>query len=122
LSFTITDSDGARDGTQTANGGTVSPASGAMSCGGTPRTCTADVTYTTAADFFGTDSFSYKVDDGEGGEDTAEVQITVTEVKPDTAEPTITDLRPRPGDTVSKNGRDVRPSSPTIARISLRRT
>ncbi len=40
----------------------------------------ADVSYTPAANFFGTDSFTYTVSDGHGGSDTATVNITVTNV------------------------------------------
>jgi hypothetical protein len=38
------------------------------------------VSYTPAANFFGSDSFTYTVDDGHGGSDTATVSITVTNV------------------------------------------
>jgi hypothetical protein len=39
-----------------------------------------DVSYTPNANFFGTDSFTYTVSDGNGGSDTATVNITVTNV------------------------------------------
>ena len=39
-----------------------------------------DVTYTPDADFFGTDSFTYTISDGNGGTDTATVNVTVTNV------------------------------------------
>ncbi|MEI2692525.1 MAG: Ig-like domain-containing protein [Anaerolineae bacterium] len=38
------------------------------------------VTYTPAADFHGSDAFSYTISDGYGGESTAQVQVTVTPV------------------------------------------
>jgi DNA/RNA endonuclease G (NUC1) len=38
------------------------------------------VSYTPAANFFGSDSFTYTVDDGNGGTDTATVSITITNV------------------------------------------
>ena len=38
------------------------------------------LTYTPNADFFGTDSFTYTVSDGNGGSDTATVSVTVREV------------------------------------------
>ncbi len=40
----------------------------------------ADVSYTPNANFFGNDSFTYTVSDGNGGNDTATVNITVTNV------------------------------------------
>ena len=43
--------------------------------------CTAtDCTYTPNTGFFGSDSFTYTVDDGNGGSDTATVNVTVNEV------------------------------------------
>jgi hypothetical protein len=39
-----------------------------------------DVTYTPAANYFGSDSFTYTVSDGNGGTDTATVSVTVTSV------------------------------------------
>ena len=38
------------------------------------------VTYTPDANFFGTDSFTYTISDGNGGTDTATVNVTVTTV------------------------------------------
>ena len=38
------------------------------------------VTYTPSANFFGTDSFTYTIDDGNGGSDTATVNVTVADV------------------------------------------
>ncbi len=42
-----------------------------------------DVSYTPDADFFGTDSFTYTICDGNGGTDTATVNVTVTNVNDD---------------------------------------
>src|SRR5437667_12581838 len=39
------------------------------------------VSYTPAANFFGTDTFTYTVSDGNGGIDTATVTVTVTNVE-----------------------------------------
>lgn len=41
---------------------------------------TTSVSYTPAANYFGSDSFTYTVDDGNGGTDTATVTVTVTNV------------------------------------------
>ena len=41
------------------------------------------VSYTPDADFFGTDSFTYTISDGNGGSDTATVTVTVTHVNDD---------------------------------------
>ncbi|MFC1672119.1 Ig-like domain-containing protein, partial [Planctomycetota bacterium] len=59
---------------------TAGPAHGTLS-GVAP-----DVTYTPAADFNGLDTFTYTVDDGNGGTDTAAVTITVNPVND---EPTV---------------------------------
>ena len=40
-------------------------------------------TYTPDPDFFGTDAFSYEIDDGQGGADTGDVAVTVTAVNDD---------------------------------------
>jgi VCBS repeat-containing protein len=40
----------------------------------------ADVSYTPAANYFGSDSFTYTVNDGHGGNDTATVNMTITNV------------------------------------------
>ena len=53
----------------TSNGGTVTIADGAKS-----------LLYTPAADFFGTETFTYRVVDGQGGEQTGNVTVTVTNV------------------------------------------
>ncbi|MFC1611224.1 Ig-like domain-containing protein, partial [Myxococcota bacterium] len=47
---------------------------------GTVVNNTTDLTYQPDADFFGTDSFTYTISDGNGGSDTATVDVTVTEV------------------------------------------
>src|SRR4029077_9661086 len=39
-----------------------------------------NVSYTPAANYFGTDSFTYTISDGHGGTDTATVNVTVTNV------------------------------------------
>src|SRR4029077_11438930 len=39
-----------------------------------------NVSYTPAANYFGTDSFTYTISDGNGGTDTATVNVTVTSV------------------------------------------
>ncbi len=51
---------------------TVQPQNGAVSC-----TLAGSCTYTPAPGFTGTDTFTYRLDDGQGGSDTAVVTITV---------------------------------------------
>ncbi|GIU97280.1 MAG: hypothetical protein KatS3mg013_1083 [Actinomycetota bacterium] len=54
---------------------------GSVSCSGTaPKTCTASVTYTPNANFHGSDSFTYKANDGTVDSGTATVSITVSSV------------------------------------------
>jgi large repetitive protein len=54
---------------------------GPVSCTGTgPRNCSADITYTPAADYNGADSFTFKTNDGLFDSNTATVSVTVTEV------------------------------------------
>lgn len=53
---------------------TTSPAHGQLSGGGT------SVTYRPVADYFGPDTFTYRVSDGNGGFSTATVRLTVTAV------------------------------------------
>jgi parallel beta-helix repeat protein/VCBS repeat-containing protein len=43
----------------------------------------ADLTYTPAADYYGTDTFTYTIDDGTGLNDTATVTVTVTNLNDD---------------------------------------
>ena len=50
----------------------------APDCAG--NTCTADVTYTPAANYSGTDSFTFKVNDGTADSNTATVSITINPV------------------------------------------
>ena len=47
---------------------------------GTATTDGTDVTYTPPADFHGTDTFDYTIDDGNGGQDTATVTVTIASV------------------------------------------
>ncbi|MGH2694205.1 MAG: Ig-like domain-containing protein [Actinomycetota bacterium] len=58
--------------------GTLGSTSGSMTKAGTSYT--ASVTYTPDADFYGSDSFTYEVDDGNGGVSSATVSITVDPV------------------------------------------
>jgi CSLREA domain-containing protein len=50
--------------------------------GGVVSTNGASVTYTSAANFVGTDTFTYTIDDGQGGTDTATVTVTVEDTTP----------------------------------------
>ena len=60
--------------------GTLGPI-GTVSCTGTvPKTCTANVTYTPSANFFGSDSFTYKANDSSLDSAPATVSITVNAV------------------------------------------
>ena len=54
---------------------------GSVSCTGTaPKTCSADVTYTPALNYNGSDSFTFKVNDGTLDSANATVSITVNAV------------------------------------------
>jgi hypothetical protein len=53
---------------------------GAPSCSGTPSSCTATVTYTPNANYNGSDSFTFKVNDGTVDSSNATVSITITSV------------------------------------------
>ncbi len=53
---------------------------GTVTCSGIPSSCSADVIYTPAADYNGSDSFTYKVNDGTDDSNTATVSITVNAV------------------------------------------
>jgi large repetitive protein len=71
LSFSITD---------TPDQGSLGTISSPV-CSATTKTCTADVTYTPAANYFGSDSFAFKVNDGKVDSATAAtVSITVNSV------------------------------------------
>ncbi|VAW43361.1 hypothetical protein MNBD_CHLOROFLEXI01-2722 [hydrothermal vent metagenome] len=59
--------------------------------GGTASNNTTDITYTPAADFSGTEVFTYTIGDGNGGSDTATVTVTVTNVNDP---PVITEADP----------------------------
>ncbi len=53
---------------------------GVKSCLGTPSSCTQAVTYAPNPNYFGNDSFTYTVSDGNGGTDTATVNVTIAGV------------------------------------------
>lgn len=53
--------------------------------------------YTPTANYFGTDSFTYTIEDGNGGTATARVNLTITEVND--APVTVADVRTTPEDT-----------------------
>jgi hypothetical protein len=63
---------------QQSEHGTFGAISTPSSCSGTPRTCTAAVTYTPTAGYVGPDSFSFKAYDGKGYSKTASAAITVS--------------------------------------------
>ncbi len=68
---------------------------GAVTCTGTaPKNCTADVTYTPAANYNGSDSFTYKVNDSTVDSTAATVTINVTPVNdaPAGTDKTVTTL------------------------------
>jgi len=61
--------------------GNLSLSTGAMTCAGTPSACTKSITYTPNADYNGSDSFTFKVNDGTvDSASAATVSITVTAV------------------------------------------
>jgi VCBS repeat-containing protein len=64
----------------TATNGTVGTPTGPVCNGLTPRTCTSTVTYTPNANFFGADSFTYRVNDGTINSAPATASITVNPV------------------------------------------
>jgi len=68
-------------------------------------------TYTPITDFFGTDTFVYKIDDGLGEFDTATVTITIMEVILDTTAPVLT----IPSDVTLEAPADTTPGSTGIA-------
>jgi hypothetical protein len=53
---------------------------GVLSAGGTAVNNTTTIAYTPSLNFFGTETFTYTVSDGSGGEDTAIVTMTVTPI------------------------------------------
>ena len=63
------------------------------------------VTYTPNANFSGPDTFTYTVSDGNGGTDTATVDVTVSPVN-DPGTVTIDNLTPAQGDTLTANVTD----------------
>ncbi len=66
-----------------ANNDTLSVVAGTFTTvnGGTVELlASGDFTYTPAANYFGADSFSYTVNDGQGGSDTASVELTINSV------------------------------------------
>ena len=61
--------------------GAVTGINGTANCSGTAtKICTLDVTYTPTANYNGSDSFTYRVNDGTGNSSTVTVSITVTPV------------------------------------------
>jgi hypothetical protein len=59
---------------------TTPPAHGILGALTSPTVTSVQVVYTPDADFYGSDSFVFQVDDGQGGQDTATVSLTVTPV------------------------------------------
>ena len=53
---------------------------GTLSAGGTAVHSTTIITYTPVPDFFGTETFTYTISDGNGGEDTATVTVNITPI------------------------------------------
>jgi Bacterial Ig domain/WD40-like Beta Propeller Repeat len=80
-------------------------------------TCSADgeCTYTPNAGFNGVDSFTYDISDGEGGIDTATVNVTVTPVNdpPDAVDDALTTQENSPG-TVNVHANDTDPDGDTL--------
>ena len=80
-----------------------------------------DVTYTPDADFFGSDSFTYTISDGNGGTDTAIVNITVQSVNDDpsaTDDSATTDEDTAVNITVLSNDSDVDGDTITVDSIT----
>ncbi|MGB0384154.1 MAG: Ig-like domain-containing protein [Ardenticatenaceae bacterium] len=74
----------ANDGFAPDSGETLTiSAVGTPNQGGSVTNNGSDITYTPAADFFGTEVFTYTISDGNGGTDTATVTITVRNVNDD---------------------------------------
>jgi len=76
---------------------------GAPTCTGTtPKSCTADVTYTPASNYNGSDSFTFKVNDGTVDSSAATVSITVTAVNDaPVATVSLNDHSPKTNDTLT---------------------
>lgn len=83
IAVTLTGHDGDGDALTfsvgTATNGLVG-VPGTITCTGTPSTCTTTVTYTPNASYFGSDSFTYKVNDGTVDSADATASITVNAV------------------------------------------
>ena len=62
------------------------------------------LTYTPESDFNGNDSFTYTIDDGNGGSDTANVSVTVTPVNDPPSVDAGPDASTRSGDETTLNG------------------
>jgi VCBS repeat-containing protein len=60
--------------------GTLGPIGAPTCTGATPNSCNANVTYTPASNYFGSDSFTFKVNDGTVDSTSATVSITVNAV------------------------------------------
>ena len=76
----------------------------------------ADVSYTPNANFFGSDSFTYTVSDGNGGSDTATVNITVTSVNdnPDAVDDGATVAEDSGANTINVRANDTDVESDTL--------
>ena len=74
LSIAVTANDADHDGDTLAVVSVAAPANGAATANA------GQVTYTPAANFAGTDSFTYTISDGNGGSATASITVTVTAV------------------------------------------
>jgi hypothetical protein len=76
---------------------------GSVTCTGTaPKSCSADVTYTPTLNYNGSDSFSFKVNDGTVDSSAATVSITVTAVNDaPTATVSLSDHSPKTNDTLT---------------------
>jgi DNA/RNA endonuclease G (NUC1) len=75
------------------------------------------VSYTPNANYFGNDSFTYTVDDGHGGTDTATVNVTVTNVQdaPDAIDDNATIAEDSGANTISVRDNDVDADNDTLA-------
>ena len=82
-----------------ANGDTLVLDDVTAAANGTAVIVGANILYTPAAGFAGTDTFSYKINDGNGGEATAAVTVTVTEVITNEPPVAVDDTGSMPQDT-----------------------